>query len=180
MLRGGAAMVTDLKTKVEKYESKAAHCKESAQQAVAGPQRAIYEVLAGYYSELAMDFRQVIEKRKASIAEPADPEVMPAMLKKEAAPDVTPWPEAAAPSNGNRRTTRPRWSHRASTSKTVPRRPEPGDRVTIHPPSQLFELRPRFFTNSGVWGRLPSAESVLWEVSARRRACRELSLSAAL
>jgi hypothetical protein len=96
MLRGGAAMVTDLKTKVEKYESKAAHCKESAQQAVAGPQRAIYEVLAGYYSELAMDFRQVIEKRKASIAEPADPEVMPAMLKKEAAPDVTPWPEAAA------------------------------------------------------------------------------------
>jgi hypothetical protein len=96
MLRGGAAMVTDLKTKVEKYESKAAHCKESAQQAVAGPQRAIYEVLAGYYSELAMDFRQVIEKRKASIAEPADPEVMPAMLKKEAAPDVTPRPEAAA------------------------------------------------------------------------------------
>ena len=82
-------MVTDLKTKVEKYESKAAHCKESARRAMAGPQRAIYEVLAGYYSELAMDFRQVIEKRRASIVEPADPEFMPAMLRSEAARDVT-------------------------------------------------------------------------------------------
>jgi hypothetical protein len=82
-------MVTDLKTKVEKYESKAAHCKESAQQAMAGPQRAIHEVLAGYYSELAMDFRQVIEKRRASIVGPADPKVMPAMLGSEAAGDVT-------------------------------------------------------------------------------------------
>ena len=89
-------MVTDLKTKVEKYESKAAHCKESAQQAMAGPQRAIYEVLAGYYSGLAMDFRHVIEKRTASIVEPADPEVMPAMLRSEAARDVTPRPEGTA------------------------------------------------------------------------------------
>ena len=89
-------MVTDLKTKVEKYESKAAHCKESAQQAMAGPQRAIYEVLAGYYSGLAMDFRHVIEKRTASIVEPAGPEVMPAMLRSEAARDVTPWQEGTA------------------------------------------------------------------------------------
>ena len=89
-------MVTDLKTKVEKYESKAAHCKESAQRAMAGPQRAIYEVLAGYYSGLAMDFRHVIEKRTASIVEPADPEVMPAMLRSEAARDVTPRPEGTA------------------------------------------------------------------------------------
>ena len=89
-------MVTDLKTKVEKYESKAAQCKESAQQAMAGPQRAIHEVLAGYYSELAMDFRQVIEKRRASIVVPADPEVMPAMLGSEAARDVTTRPEGTA------------------------------------------------------------------------------------
>jgi hypothetical protein len=89
-------MVTDLKTKVEKYESKAAHCKESAQQAMAGPQRAIYEVLAGYYSGLAMDFRQVIEKRSASSVGPADPQAMPAMLRREAAPDVASWQEGAA------------------------------------------------------------------------------------
>jgi|GEM_PF-2728303 len=89
-------MVTDLKTKVEKYESKAAHCKESARRAMAGPQRAIYEVLAGYYSGLAMDFRHVIEKRTASIVEPADPEVVPAMLRSEAARDVTPWHEGTA------------------------------------------------------------------------------------
>lgn len=92
----GAAMVTDLRTKAEKYESKAAHCKVSAQQAVAGPQRAIYEVLAGYYSGLAMDFRQVIEKRSASTAEPAAPEILPAMLRSEAARDATPWHEGIA------------------------------------------------------------------------------------
>lgn len=89
-------MVTDLKTNVEKYESKAAHCKESAQQAMAGPQRAIYEVLAGYYSGLAMDFRQVIEKRSASSVGPADPQALPAMLRREAAPDVTSWQEGTA------------------------------------------------------------------------------------
>ena len=43
-----------------------------------------------------MDFRQVIEKRKASIVEPSDPEVMPAMLGREAARDVTPCPEGTA------------------------------------------------------------------------------------
>ncbi|SHL90612.1 hypothetical protein SAMN05444159_7152 [Bradyrhizobium lablabi] len=59
-------MVTDLQTKVEKYEIKAAQCEESARQATDSPQRALYEVLARYYGELATDFRQVIEKRKAA------------------------------------------------------------------------------------------------------------------
>jgi hypothetical protein len=59
-------MVTDLQTKVEKYEAKAAQCEESARQATDGHQRALYEVLAHYYGELATDFRQVIEKRKAA------------------------------------------------------------------------------------------------------------------
>jgi hypothetical protein len=58
--------MTDLQTKVEKYAAKAAKCEEWALQATAGPQRAFYEVLARYYSELATDFRQVIEKRKAA------------------------------------------------------------------------------------------------------------------
>lgn len=59
-------MEADLQTKVEKYEGKAAKCKEWAEQATEGPQRALYEVLAGYYDELATDFRQVIEKRKTA------------------------------------------------------------------------------------------------------------------
>jgi hypothetical protein len=33
--------------------------------ATVGPQRAFYEGLAHYYGELATNFRQVIEKRKA-------------------------------------------------------------------------------------------------------------------
>jgi hypothetical protein len=59
-------MEADLQAKVEKYEGKAAKCKEWAAQATEGPQRALYEVLAGYYDELATDFRQVIAKRKAA------------------------------------------------------------------------------------------------------------------
>jgi hypothetical protein len=58
-------MGNDLQTKIEKYESKAAHCKDQARQAKDGPERAFYDVLAGYYGELATDFRQVIEKKKA-------------------------------------------------------------------------------------------------------------------
>jgi hypothetical protein len=58
--------MTDLQTKAEKYETKAAHCEEWALQAPVGPQRELYEVLARYYRELATDFRQVIEKRKAA------------------------------------------------------------------------------------------------------------------
>ncbi len=59
-------MEADLQTKVEKYESKAAKCKEWALQATDGPQRALYEVLADYYAGLATDFRHVIAKRTAA------------------------------------------------------------------------------------------------------------------
>jgi hypothetical protein len=65
VLRGGVAM-TDLQTKVEKYETKAAQCNARVAQATEGPQRAFYEVLANYYGGLATDFRQVIEKRKVA------------------------------------------------------------------------------------------------------------------
>ena len=60
------AVVTDLQTKAEKYEIKAAQCDEWARQATDGPQRNFFEVLARYYGELAADFRQVIEKRKVA------------------------------------------------------------------------------------------------------------------
>ncbi len=59
-------MMADLQTKVEKYETKVAQCQEWVRQAKDGPQRALYEVLAHYYGELATNFRQVIEKRKAA------------------------------------------------------------------------------------------------------------------
>ncbi len=59
-------MGTDLQGKVEKYETKTAQCKEWARQAPDGAQRAFYEGLADYYGELAAEFRQVIEKRKAA------------------------------------------------------------------------------------------------------------------
>jgi hypothetical protein len=58
-------MGTDLQSKAEKYESKAAQCKEWAEQAE-GSQRTFYDVLAGYYSQLATDFRQTIQKRSAA------------------------------------------------------------------------------------------------------------------
>jgi hypothetical protein len=58
--------MTDLQTKVEKYETKAAQCEERARQAAEGPQRAFHEGLSRYYRELATNFRQVIEKRKAA------------------------------------------------------------------------------------------------------------------
>jgi hypothetical protein len=66
VLRGVAAVVTDLQTKVEKYETKAAQCEESARQAPDEPERAFYQELANYYGAVAMDFRQVLEKRKAA------------------------------------------------------------------------------------------------------------------
>ena len=59
-------MISDLQTKVEKYETRAAQCKERVQQAAEGPQRAFYEVLAHYYGGLATDFRQVIARRQAA------------------------------------------------------------------------------------------------------------------
>ena len=59
-------MVTDLQTKAEKYETKAAQWEESARQAPDEPERAFYQELANYYGAVAMDFRQVLEKRKAA------------------------------------------------------------------------------------------------------------------
>ena len=61
-----STIVTDLETKAEKYKTKAAQCEEWALQAPVGAQRDLYEVLARYYGELATNFRQVIEKRKAA------------------------------------------------------------------------------------------------------------------
>lgn len=55
--------MTDLRAKAEMYESKAAKCQELAQRATEGPQKALYEVLAGYYGGLATDFRQVLAKQ---------------------------------------------------------------------------------------------------------------------
>lgn len=57
-------METDLQAKVEKYESKASKCREAAQQSTNASQRAMYEILAGYYGGLATDFRHAVEKRK--------------------------------------------------------------------------------------------------------------------
>lgn len=54
----------DLEAKAEKYESKTAQCKEWARLATDGPQRNFYEELAGYYSQVAEDFRQVIAKQR--------------------------------------------------------------------------------------------------------------------
>jgi hypothetical protein len=59
-------METDLQIKVEKYESKAAKYREAAAQAATPSQRGMYEVLAGYCSGLATDFRQAAEKRKSA------------------------------------------------------------------------------------------------------------------
>jgi hypothetical protein len=59
-------MGSDLQTKVARYEAKAAQCKDMAEQAADGPQKAFFEVLAGYYGELATDFRQVMAKRNVA------------------------------------------------------------------------------------------------------------------
>jgi len=53
----------DLETKVEKFESKTAQCKEWARQATDHYQRNFYEELAGYYGQVAADFRHVIAKQ---------------------------------------------------------------------------------------------------------------------
>ena len=58
--------MVDLQARLNKYESKAVQYEERVRQATDGPQRAFFEVLARYYGELATDFRQVIEKRKAA------------------------------------------------------------------------------------------------------------------
>jgi hypothetical protein len=60
---------SDLQTKLEKYERKAAHYEKAAQRATDGPERALYQGLANYCEELAGKFRQVIAKRTgASLA----------------------------------------------------------------------------------------------------------------
>lgn len=56
-------MLSDLQTKLEKYERKAAQYEKMAQQATDGPGRAFYQGLAHYCDELATKFRQVIAKR---------------------------------------------------------------------------------------------------------------------
>ena len=56
----------DLQTKAEKYEAKAAKYKEAAEKANEGPRRTMYEGLSAYHGNLAADFRQAIEKRKAA------------------------------------------------------------------------------------------------------------------
>jgi hypothetical protein len=57
-------MMMDLEAKAEKYESKTAQCKEWARQATDGHLRNFYEELAGYYSQVAEDFRQVSVKQR--------------------------------------------------------------------------------------------------------------------
>jgi hypothetical protein len=47
----------DLEAKAEKYETKTAQCKEWARQATDGYQRNFYVELAGYYGQVAEDFR---------------------------------------------------------------------------------------------------------------------------
>jgi hypothetical protein len=54
---------SELQTKLEKYERKAAHYQAAAQEAKTGADRAFYQGLAGYCDDLAAKFRQVIAKR---------------------------------------------------------------------------------------------------------------------
>jgi hypothetical protein len=62
-------VLSDLQTKLEKYERKAAQYEKMAQHATDGPDRAFYQGLARYCDELATKFRQVIAKRTdASLA----------------------------------------------------------------------------------------------------------------
>jgi hypothetical protein len=56
-------VLSDLQTKLEKYERKAALYEKMAQQTTDGPNRAFYQGLARYCDELATKFRQVIAKR---------------------------------------------------------------------------------------------------------------------
>jgi hypothetical protein len=61
--------MSELRTKLERYERKAVHCMKAAQEAPDQAGRAFYEELARYYDELATDFRRVIAKQtEASLA----------------------------------------------------------------------------------------------------------------
>jgi hypothetical protein len=55
---------SELQTKLEKYEGKVAHCERAAQEARG--ERAMYEELSRYYTEIATDFRKAIAKRGAA------------------------------------------------------------------------------------------------------------------
>jgi hypothetical protein len=58
-------VLSDLRTRLERYEGKAAHCAKEAQEATDERVRAFYDELARYYDSLATDFRKVIAKRAA-------------------------------------------------------------------------------------------------------------------
>ena len=58
-------MVTDLEAKAGKYENKATKCKEWADQ-TQGAQREFYDILAFYYGDPALAFRQAIARRRAT------------------------------------------------------------------------------------------------------------------
>lgn len=66
VLPGSGVLLSELQTKLEKYETKAAHCEEAAQKAPGARERAMYEELFRYYNELATDFRNVIGKQRAT------------------------------------------------------------------------------------------------------------------
>jgi hypothetical protein len=59
-------LLSELQIKLEKYEGKAAHCEKAAQDARGVRERAMYEELSRYYTELATDFRKAIAKRTAA------------------------------------------------------------------------------------------------------------------
>jgi len=59
-------MDKDFQAKLEKYEEKAAKCREEALKLSEGAQRTMYEVLAEYYTSLATDFRHAIEKHRVA------------------------------------------------------------------------------------------------------------------
>jgi len=56
--------MTDLEGKAEKYERKTAQLKERAREATDSYRQNFYEELAGYYRQVAEDFRQVIAKQR--------------------------------------------------------------------------------------------------------------------
>jgi len=56
----------EFETKLEKYMARAAKCEEQAKEATDPSRQHFYEVLGEYFNNLANDFKQVIEKRKAA------------------------------------------------------------------------------------------------------------------
>jgi hypothetical protein len=66
VLPGAGVVSSELQTKLEKYESKVAHCEKAAQEARGVRERAMYEELSRYYTELVADFRKAIAKHHAA------------------------------------------------------------------------------------------------------------------